>query len=1134
LLLQRAGLPGLTLFAAAAIKGNWNNLMKKYISHSLLLRCSFGAFLLAAPIIRADSIIRYNPGLFDVNIAFGCNCTCWCETNDVDTNNFISVFLAANPPYYVYASGAMAPVGQLVPPHWTEFLPNNPPAYDTYGSWHSFYFEGWTYTGSQIPNTTGNNLGVTYTPGQPVDFPLRYEFYANGLTPYSTSVGGPGDPQVPLAYAGMVQPYPWNVNVTMQLQNGQYYYMEQQLVVAYFPGEGAPPTFETPVDYVETNGLLNITLLCTNGDAIDVDSATITAILLPPNIPPPLTIAAGVQSADLFTNWSWPLTYLDAAYPNGPPGSAGTTQAQLYVTSQITNTPLLVRANRAYALRIGPLYVIGYNNGSPPVGQPVFLGYVTITNTGLIPPCTNTVITMSNNLCSGTWTNPTAPCFGAVAGVANMLLGPPAPNDAINIDIFNGPGGSYAYQAPPLSFQPDNYLILVPGSGAYVGSPNYIPYKPYQMQAAMGLGSYSSYEYFVSPVLANVHVDCGFTNNLTNVFVMCPTNPGIVQGTITLTGQVDPNYYGGIGALSFLQFASTWDGTGVPQDPINGTPLDPTLQNNNSRRPFIVNVNSSSGQYLSYIQATGGLPTPSATPLASPLVSLGGGSATTEFTNPGAFTAPNTYSGDYSLQMAGLEGQESYWSPNDLHLVFGSPVNLVYDIYETAAPYTNVDISCGTVVTNNITHCFGLVTIGVTNVGPQYVTDYTATLQVSGTGPGYTVGPFTVIIPNYQHQSTSLNDGYAQLFLPKGTYQFTGTAYALNNQGWETLGTNYFSVSCTNPCLQVDCPTNKTVSCDTNWTFDLPTVISCCGSNYTISIFGSDVTTNAGACSMSSTRKWRITDCNGQTNFCSQTVTVSPPSSYSITFPAGVFELIANQLDNGSGNKISTLLSSLPNHSTVAEWNCASASLVTSTKNAGTWSTDYTLAPGQGAFVKSASIVTVTFSGTPVCPPSTNTLCPCGTESLLSYGLDCPGTYEDITGLQPQEGSTVRRWNGSGYTINTFTGGAWTLGAPVLNVGAAAYFLIPCPTNPPVPPINPPFRWGDITNAIIFPIGVGNGTFTYSNNAWSVGGYNYTLQWTTNLASPNWTTICNAVPTLGYTFTNAAPVSFYRLQQQTN
>jgi hypothetical protein len=155
----------------------------------------------------------------------------------------------------------------------------------------------------------------------------------------------------------------------------------------------------------------------------------------------------------------------------------------------------------------------------------------------------------------------------------------------------------------------------------------------------------------------------------------------------------------------------------------------------------------------------------------------------------------------------------------------------------------------------------------------------------------------------------------------------------------------------------------------------------------------------------------------------------------------------------------------------------------------------------------------------------------------VSYKLDCLGTYENITGLQPQQGVEVLRWNGSGYTTNTFTGGAWTPGTPVWNVGQAAFILVPCPINPtnPLPVINIGTVIGN-TVAATFNIGAGYGAFTFSNNAWSASGgiYNYTLQTSTNLLSTNWMTVCNAIPTIGYTFTNVGPVNFYRLQLHTN
>src|SRR5205823_2596744 len=108
-----------------------------------------------------------------------------------------------------------------------------------------------------------------------------------------------------------------------------------------------------------------------------------------------------------------------------------------------------------------------------------------------------------------------------------------------------------------------------------------------------------------------------------------------------------------------------------------------------------------------------------------------------------------------------------------------------------------------------------------------------------------------------------------------------------------------------------------------------------------------------------------------------------------------------------------------------------------------------TLAPGQGVvYVNNTGPQTVTFGGPPRCPAPPAPLCPCGTFSLVSYELDCLGTYENITGVAPDEGAKLQRWNGSGFDTYTFTNAAWTPSIPVLNVGEAAYILVPCPTNP--------------------------------------------------------------------------------------
>src|SRR5664279_2443455 len=129
--------------------------MRKFICHSFLLRWAFGAFLLAAcnlqgQTTQGQTTIPYLPNLFDIRISFGCDCTCNCETNTLHTNNPVSMFLAANPVTAVASSTAvMPPVGQLVPPHWSEFTTTcTPPSYG--GPVTAFAPEGWTSTISTI------------------------------------------------------------------------------------------------------------------------------------------------------------------------------------------------------------------------------------------------------------------------------------------------------------------------------------------------------------------------------------------------------------------------------------------------------------------------------------------------------------------------------------------------------------------------------------------------------------------------------------------------------------------------------------------------------------------------------------------------------------------------------------------------------------------------------------------------------------------------------------------------------------------------------------------------------------------------------------------------------------------------
>jgi uncharacterized repeat protein (TIGR03803 family) len=46
---------------------------------------------------------------------------------------------------------------------------------------------------------------------------------------------------------------------------------------------------------------------------------------------------------------------------------------------------------------------------------------------------------------------------------------------------------------------------------------------------------------------------------------------------------------------------------------------------------------------------------------------------------------------------------------------------------------------------------------------------------------------------------------------------------------------------------------------------------------------------------------------------------------------------------------------------------------------------------------------------------------------------------------------------------------------------------------------------------------------------WPASAYNYVLQSATNLASPNWVTVSNAMPIIGVTVTNSSPAQYFRL-----
>ncbi|MBI5386287.1 MAG: hypothetical protein HZA90_16580 [Verrucomicrobia bacterium] len=96
-------------------------------------------------------------------------------------------------------------------------------------------------------------------------------------------------------------------------------------------------------------------------------------------------------------------------------------------------------------------------------------------------------------------------------------------------------------------------------------------------------------------------------------------------------------------------------------------------------------------------------------------------------------------------------------------------------------------------------------------------------------------------------------------------------------------------------------------------------------------------------------------------------------------------------------------------------------------------------------------------------------------------------TYESVTGWAPQDGSTVVRVNPvtqswDGYV---FTNGDWNPSAPILREGEAAFFCVPCNTNPCLTLVCPTNKavgadtnWSFDTPAIFTPCCGTNFTFT--------------------------------------------------------
>ena len=164
-----------------------------------------------------------------------------------------------------------------------------------------------------------------------------------------------------------------------------------------------------------------------------------------------------------------------------------------------------------------------------------------------------------------------------------------------------------------------------------------------------------------------------------------------------------------------------------------------------------------------------------------------------------------------------------------------------------------------------------------TVVGSAYLLNYVG--DPANTG-------WAVLQPTNSLQTTNLPSGSGtdinnNPYPAAGVYPYV--TLAVTQEPGDGIAFSVGYVCCTN-CLQVQCPTNKTVPCGSEWTFDLPIATSCCSNEYdggpanpptNVLIISTGIVTN-GACpqQVTITQSWLVTDLCGDSTNCSQTVTV--------------------------------------------------------------------------------------------------------------------------------------------------------------------------------------------------------------------------------------------------------------------
>ena len=158
------------------------------------------------------------------------------------------------------------------------------------------------------------------------------------------------------------------------------------------------------------------------------------------------------------------------------------------------------------------------------------------------------------------------------------------------------------------------------------------------------------------------------------------------------------------------------------------------------------------------------------------------------------------------------------------------------------------------------------------------------------------------------------------------------------------------------------------------------------------------------------------------------------------------YNLVANQLDadgTGTNNGIyETIGTNMPNFSKVYAWNGAGYSVATFSATSHTWlgnnlSISNSMNPGNGFFLYCPVATNVTLVGNVI--TGTNTYPIRAGFQIVAPSGPLAGTIDTTNGYTPTKLDKIYLWNGSGYTVKTYSGTSWLGGDPQLTVGQAIF-----------------------------------------------------------------------------------------------